>query len=147
MKKEFKIDGSSVDDSLKPLRVSISKADVKTGATKNADGCAAAVAIMRQTGCTEAKVHVTRTYVKQGKKWLRFVTPLALRTEVVAFDRGGTFEPGDYKLDPVPPAWRKGARATRVNNTDKKNKGTKPPREPHVTTGIRQHATTGATRG
>lgn len=29
---------------------------------------------------------------------MRYFTPEALRTEIVAFDRGGTFQPGEYEL-------------------------------------------------
>ena len=46
------------------LVVTISKNDVRLGSKKDADGCAAARAICRQTGAVAAKVHLSRTYVK-----------------------------------------------------------------------------------
>lgn len=138
--RRMKIGDAKVVDAVEKLPIRITAADVRRGATKNASACAAAQAICRSGGFTEARVHAARTYVKDpsGKKWFRFVTPPALRNEIIAFDRGGTFEPGEYELIPIQPSQSIGARASRKGYESKK-KGTtsSPKRKNHVTTGMR----------
>jgi hypothetical protein len=136
--KRMKINGGKVVDASEPLPVKITKSDVRMGATKNATSCAAARAICRE-GFTEARVHAARTYVRRPDgKWLRYQTPPALRSEIVAFDRGGVFEPGDYKLVPIQPSQTIGQRAKRKNyHTKSHGSPNSPKRKNHVTTGIR----------
>lgn len=145
----MKISGKTVKDATKELIVHITRQDVKAGAAKNATACAAAQALLREGLCEEAKVHQSRTYIKKGDKWLRFSTPPALRAEIVAFDRGGTFEPGQYKLLPVGPSQKAGAREAREKRQDMALK--RPPkagrtvkkRRNHVTTGVRERMNIG----
>ena len=142
--RRMKIGGGDVVDALKPLDIRITADDVRRGAQKNATSCAAARALCRE-GFTEARVHAARTYVKQPDgKWLRYFTGDGLRSEIVAFDRGGAFEPGEYRLAPIQPSERIGTRAKRAGGITGKRKGHKPgrppgaPRKNHITTGIRQ---------
>lgn len=102
----MKINGVEVKDADEKLVVKITKDDVRKGSLKNANACAAANALCRQEHCDEARVHFSRAYIRKGKKWLRFGVPPALRNEIIAFDRGGTFEPGEYILSPVQPTVR-----------------------------------------
>jgi hypothetical protein len=104
----MKIQGTQVKDATKPIILTITKDDVRSGAKKNSNSCAAANALCRQEGCEAAKVHMARAYIKKGKTWYRFAVPAPLRNEVLAFDRGGTFEPGEYILTPVQPSIRLG---------------------------------------
>ncbi len=135
----MKIHGTPVEDSDKELTIKILPRDVKAGAHKNATACAAAKALIREGLCQEAKVHINRTYLLEGDVWKRYETPPALRTEIVAFDRGGAFEPGEYKLRPIPPSDKAGARPARaINNSKRKSHANKGLRKPHVTTGIRK---------
>jgi hypothetical protein len=141
--KRMKINGGTVIDAAEAIPITITKDDVRRGAAKNASACAAARAICRE-GFTEARVHAARTYVRRPDgKWLRFVTPPALRSEIVAFDRGGAFEPGDYVITPVQPSESIGMRAKRKGGVTGRQKSRKPGNPPgptrknHVTTGIR----------
>lgn len=136
----MKIDGIEVKDSEEELTVKILPRDVKAGAAKNATSCAAAKALVRERKCQDARVHVNRTYLKEGDVWTRYKTPPSLRSEIIAFDRGGAFEPGEYTLLPVPPADRAEARtaARKVNNTKRASHAAKGLRKKHVTTGIRK---------
>ena len=135
--KRMKIGGGAVIDAIEPLPITITKNDVRSGAKKNANSCAAAQAICR-AGFTEARVHAARTYVRRPDgKWMRYATPLALRAEIVAFDRGGIFEPGDYALHPIQPSQTIGQRAKRKNYHNGKVRRDAPKRKNHVTTGIR----------
>lgn len=140
--KRMKLSGAAVADAEAPLPLKITKADVRQGALKNATSCAAARALCN-AGFTEARVHVARTYVKTKKgNWLRYSTPPALRAEIIAFDRGGTFEPGEYQLSPLQPSERVEARAKmggrgRKYRKTKEDRIDRPKRKNHVTTGIR----------
>lgn len=132
----MEINGKRVVDSKAVVTLEISPKDVKDGATKDPTCCAAALACMRQLHAKAAKVHIGRVYVELADKWLRFQTPKALRSEIVAFDRGGTFEPGEYVLRPLPPSDRASGR--RQGAPDKPRKGPKTKRaKPHYITGIR----------
>jgi hypothetical protein len=137
----MRINGTPVKDANKPIVLTITTQDVKSGAKKNANSCAAANALCRQEGCEAAKVHMSRAYIKKGKTWYRFAVPLALKNEVLAFDRGGVFEPGEYVLAPVQPSVRIGAprktpkpAETRVGGHYSKNKRKRPY---HVVSGVR----------
>lgn len=143
----MKISGARVKDA--PLKakiaVVITEKDVHLGAIKNAKACAAAVALCRQTGCEAARVHLARTYIKKNGTWTRYRTSPALRAEIIAFDRGGSFEPGEYHLTPVQPIVRLGSerrktymRASRNRPVKVKHpqKGTRS--KPHVVSGVRQ---------
>lgn len=143
----MKIAGTEVEDANRKLVLKISREDVKAGALKKADSCAAAKALCRQEGCEAARVHFSRAYIKKGGKWLRFFVPPALRNEVLAFDRGGKFEPGEYTLTPVQPTVRLGAnkhyrdpeRNLSINKHHGPKAGTRPKRKKayHVVSGVR----------
>lgn len=114
----MKIKGIQVKDATKKVTIKIAPADCKFGSSKDPGMCAAAKACLRQVpSCTEARVHISRTYLKVGNHWLRFQTPAALRGEIVTFDRGGKFTPGDYYLMPMPKS---------VQLANGKRTGTKP---------------------
>jgi hypothetical protein len=136
----MKIAGTPVKDATEKIVLHITAADVKAGAKKNADSCAAAKALCREGHCEAAKVHMSRAYIKKGKTWVRYAVPPALRNEVLAFDRGGTFEPGEYQLYPIQPSVRLGAQKARGANNTKRashaNKGIRK-RPYHVATGVR----------
>jgi hypothetical protein len=97
----MKIGGVEVKDADEKIVVKITKQDVRKGALRNANSCAAANALCRQEHCDEARVHFSRAYIRRGKKWVRFKVPAALRAEILAFDRGGEFKAGEYVLSPM----------------------------------------------
>jgi hypothetical protein len=112
--------------------------------------------LKRITECDESGVHLACTYLRFGNKWLRYATPPSLKAEIISFDRGGAFYPGDFRLHPMPAALRlktanakggskhkkvvslvKGNAAQRM----KSEKKVKTPRVFHRVEGVRQHAT------
>lgn len=103
-----------VVDAKGKLVIHITKSDVARGNVKDAKTCAAAKALCRADDVEAAQVYIGRTYVKRAGKWVRYATPPSLRNEIIAFDRGGTFEPGDYTLTPVQPVVRYSNRAKRA---------------------------------
>ena len=97
-KPRMKINGLPVKNAKKPISLHITAKDILASKSKKPDNCAAAVACKRQLGATEARVHVGRTFLRFNGHWERYLTSRALRAEIVAFDRGGKFEPGEYML-------------------------------------------------
>ena len=97
------LDGIEVRDGTGEIIIHITKRDAVTGRGKP-DDCAAAKACCRLDGVIEARVYRTRTFLlrKSGNKkfWERYRTPDAIRNELIAFDRGGRFEPDDYRMTP-----------------------------------------------
>jgi hypothetical protein len=131
----MKINGTPVVDAPHNVKLTITAADIRKGDTKDPGACAAAQACMRQLHAKAARVHIGRTYLLIDKKWMRFQTPGDLRSEIVAFDRGGTFEPGEYHLAAMSPANKLGKR--QGSNKPKKNRIKRA--KPHIITGIRAH--------
>ncbi len=100
------ISGKPVVDADTPVTLQITQADCERGSKKDPMKCAAALALKRVTGCDEARVHIACTYLRFANKWLRFATPPSLKAEIISFDRGGGFYPGDFRLHPMPAANR-----------------------------------------
>jgi len=100
------IDGRPVVDADKPIVIHITQTDCERGSKKDPAKCAAALALKRVTGCDESRVHIGCTYLRFGTKWLRYSTPPSLKAEIISFDRGGGFYPGDFRLRPMPAANR-----------------------------------------
>ena len=98
-KSRVQMDGLPIVDATTDLKLSITKADVQGSRKKDPSKCAAAQALSR-TFKTEAKVFMSRTYIKSPdkKSWLRFITPEPIAREITSFDRGSSFECGEYKL-------------------------------------------------
>lgn len=128
------LEGFPVKDAKKPIVLHITKSDITKGAKKNPEACAAALACEREYHIDEARVHLSRTYLRKGKKWTRYMTPKALRTEIVAFDRGGTFEPGDYVLANPNPAKKLGAK---MSNSPNKSGNAKKRLHPTIVSDVR----------
>jgi hypothetical protein len=92
-----RIDGKPVADADKPVTVHITPEDCARGSKKDPEKCAAALALQRVAACDESRVHLGCTYLRFGKKWLRYATPPSLKAEIISFDRGGGFYPGDFR--------------------------------------------------
>ena len=95
------INGLPIFNATRKLFLNITKTDIKKSKIKRPDCCAVAQACKRQLNAKEVRVHLSRLYVRlDSKKWLRFETPSALRDEIVAFDRGGSFAEGRFIINP-----------------------------------------------
>jgi hypothetical protein len=99
----MKIKGKPVVDANADLLLEINTDDCK-GARKDPTQCAAARALLRSYSILSVKVHVTRTYLEEKTRWIRYITPDPLRTELIAFDRGGEMQTGLYRIQPPAPA-------------------------------------------
>ena len=96
------IDGKPVMDAKSPVKIIVTRNDVTKADVKHPESCAAARAALRDLHAKEVRVHLGRVYVRFNESnWLRFETPKDLRAEIIAFDRGGAFEPGGFTLKPL----------------------------------------------
>jgi len=100
---EMFIEGASVEDAKRAVRITISETDIRHASRKLPEDCAAALACKRELHADDVRIHIGRVYLKMNGKWVRFRPSPALRTEIVAFDRGGQFAPGEYLLKAMPP--------------------------------------------
>ena len=90
------IDGFPVVDAKASLKLEVTSADCKLATRKNPGCCAVAKACGRELKITGVRVHLSRLYLLAGKTWTRYIVHNSLRSEIIAFDRGGKFQPGIY---------------------------------------------------
>jgi hypothetical protein len=97
--KQTKFSTKNVVDAEEDITLEILPRDIRHATIKKPSSCAAARACRRQENQT-ARIHITRLYMKKDndEMWTRYITPKTLRTEIIAFDRGGEFIPGKYIL-------------------------------------------------
>ena len=94
----MKLNGLPVFDATEPLPFSVTNRDINRGGTKEPDSCAIALACKRKTHCKDVRIHLSYSYLLEGDHWVRYRTPACISREIVAFDRGGSFDPGEYTL-------------------------------------------------
>jgi len=125
----------SIKDATKPLVIEVTPADVKTSRVKSHRGCALAVACKRKMHLDGAVISRSIGYLVKDRAATRYLLPESATREVVAFDRGGTFEPGDYKLMVPHENVRLGQIARKPQG---RNDGSRPRKAPrHLTANIR----------
>jgi hypothetical protein len=90
-------EGLPVVDADEDMTLTVTPSDVAGSKKADPADCAAARSLKR-TLHAEARVYLTRTYIKteDGKAWVRFLTPMSVGREIVSFDRGSQFECGTY---------------------------------------------------
>lgn len=111
MSKVITIDGLPVIDARRALKLHITPEHVKRASRKRPDNCAIAQTCLATPGVKEVRIHLSRAYLRSNSKnWQRFLVSPVLRSEIIAFDRGGKFAPGDYVLHKVTPTKRLGKR-------------------------------------
>lgn len=121
------IDGLPVFDAKRGMKLIVNKNDVDKADIKEPKDCAVARACRRKLHAKEVRVHLSRIYVKTNEgSWTRYFTPRAMRSEIIAFDRGGKFEAGEYHLLPPHPSNRLGKNKSRGPHLKKGKKRTKP---------------------
>lgn len=119
-------EGLPVVDANEDQKLSVTKADVTGSSKKSPANCAAARTLSRELH-TEARVFITRTYIKdkKAKRWVRYLTPNSIGREIVSFDRGSQFETGEYIIKAPSVGQRLGhyrGKSTELNTGAKRNK-------------------------
>ncbi len=134
MSKLLQIDGLPVQDAKRPITLTITETDITKAHTKAPNACAVARACARQLHVKEARVHLGRIYLRTNEtNWVRYQTPASLRDEIIAFDRGGSFQPGEFRIKPIDTYTQTRERSARSNTT----KTGKKRRPPHIVTDVR----------
>lgn len=131
------IDGIPVVNALESIKITITKRDIGEARRKKAAYCVAAKACKDKLACTDARVYLSRTYLRFNGEWRRYMTPKTLRTELIAFDRGGAFQVGTFEFMPVAPSKRSGKQQGSKKRTP--GEGVKHGKLRHLT-GVRPHA-------
>jgi hypothetical protein len=103
-----RIDGLPLIDASKPRLVTITNDDIRDAMPRDGDYCAAAMALCRDETIEDAYVYMGRTYIRFHNRWERYLTPRALRRQLISFDRKGVFDAGTYRLNAPPPTARLG---------------------------------------
>lgn len=136
------IDGMPIINAKRPLTLHVTEVDIAGSDRKKPGNCAAARACYRELHADEVRIHLGRVYVRTrgAKSWTRYNTPPAMRNEIIAFDRGGDFEPGEYTLHVPHPAQRtKKAQGSTTNKTKPWKQRSKTPKRasPKVVKNVR----------
>jgi hypothetical protein len=133
------IDGLPVIDAKKPLKLEVTRADCQLATRKNPGCCAVAKACGRELKIKGVRVHLSRLYLLAGKTWTRYLVHSSLRQEIIAFDRGGKFEPGVYTFQAPNPNKQLGKGGGGKTKNPGKGKP-KPPRSYKSVQGVRAAA-------
>jgi hypothetical protein len=128
------IDGLPVVDARRSFTLHVTAKDIRGASTQEPGNCAIAKACRRELSVIEARIHLSRTYLRTNEgNWMRYLTPLAARDEIIAFDRGGKFESAEFEFKAIPKRERLGTKRRGGKATGKGKKR----RKPHVVTNVR----------
>jgi hypothetical protein len=86
-----------VVDANRSATIEVTRRDCKVGKSKAPDSCALANAFCRKHDGAIISLRVA--YLVDGNKAVRYMVPSRISREIVSFDRGQYFAPGDYRLD------------------------------------------------
>lgn len=90
----------SVEDATEPMEIEVTKTDAASKAVKSHKACAMAVACVRKFHLQDVIISRRVAYLIRRNVATRYMLPERITREVVAFDRGGAFAPGEYTLNP-----------------------------------------------
>ncbi len=116
-----------VKDAPRELKIQVSKQDCESKKTKSHTECALALACKREFGLDGIVIAMRVAYMVKGSEAMRFGLGESIAREITAFDRKGSFEPGEYKLlkpthrigDPASSGTRQGYRKGKSGKTVK----------------------------
>lgn len=88
-------------DAKAPLRLEVTAHDVKTSSKKDPTCCAFANATKRQYKVKAAYFFRSTAWLEYADgRLVRYLLPVSMQKEIVAFDRNKTMEPGVYEVKP-----------------------------------------------
>lgn len=117
-------EGLPVRDAEEPITLHVLPNDIKKSSKKDPTNCAAARAGQRELG-KDVRVFLTRTFVKQKDHWTRYVTSARVAKEIVSFDRGAQFMPGEYNFGRITESQKSGIKRSTKGGPKKDNKNRK----------------------
>ena len=102
-----------VNDAKAGISVEVTRADERASQRKSHETCAMAVACKRTMKLDGVIISIKTAYMIRGTTATRFKVPERVSREVVSFDRGAGFEPGNYRLEkPIMPLGSVGNKGT-----------------------------------
>jgi hypothetical protein len=115
------------------LTIEITKTDARIGQKKDHSACVVAEACKKKLHLDGCIISMQSAYLIRGDIATRYKVPEGISRELVSFDRGAGFAPGEYtlKVPPVRIAHAKPKRATSRGKTVSRRHGHK------VTSGVR----------
>ncbi len=111
-----------VFDAKRAMKLHVGERELNAANRKTPNSCALAHACMAKEGVKEVRIHLSRAYVRLNDiNWTRYFVSDNLRNEIIAFDRGGRFMPGEYVLQKISPSQRLTGKAagSKKNKTNK----------------------------
>lgn len=136
--KKFFPQVKKIVDAKTNAHIEVTEKDANPKGIKKHNECAMAVACKRKFKLDGVIIARSVAYLIKGNKARRFILPPSVSREIVSFDRGAGFAPGNYELSKVNPSaqigMRKKERGKGGSNTNT-GEGIKTFR--HLTTGIR----------
>lgn len=87
-----------VTDATKGTAIEVTRTDTSSAKRRSHRTCAMAVACKRKLNLDGVIISVKTAYLVKGTKAIRYLVPESVSREIVSFDRGSDFAPGDYKL-------------------------------------------------
>jgi hypothetical protein len=90
---------TKVVDATTDTIIEVTNHDAKSSKKRDHNSCAFAVACKHKFTADGVIVSLSKAYIINGKKATRYTIPESVSREIVAFDRDGSFEPGEYKLN------------------------------------------------
>ncbi len=125
-----------VKDAAKELKIEVTEKDCLSRKVKSHTECALALACKREYGLDGIIIAMRVAYMVKGTEAVRFGLGESIAREITAFDRKGSFEPGEYKL--LKPTHRIGDPASSgTRNGYKKGKSGRAVRYRHITEDVR----------
>lgn len=91
---------ATVKDGSSAIRIKVTGEDEKKSRKKDHNECALAVACKRMKHLDGVIISRTTAYLVKDRTATRYYLPESVQKEIVAFDRGGGFSPGEYILKP-----------------------------------------------
>jgi len=101
---------TTIEDAAECVEIEVTKQDDKIAKKKDHKTCAMAVACKRKLGLDGVLISINTAYLVKGTKARRYHLPQSVAREVVSFDRGAGFAPGQYQLSKVPKSLRLGTK-------------------------------------
>lgn len=108
--------GLKVRDSSRHMVITVLPEDLRGARRKNPECCAFARACKRQQKVDAVHFLKTSAWIEKDGVLTRFILPESMKREIIAFDRGGKFAPGEYQL-------RRPNRSRKLGTKPKKRRG------------------------
>ena len=124
---------TGVTDAKLPINIEVLKRDINSSAVRNHKECAFAQACKRTKQIDGAIIALKVAYLIKDGQAVRYSIPESLSREIVAFDRNGAFEAGDYRLESP----RRKLGDPRATGSDKRSKPGRKVTYRHTTSAIR----------